>query len=52
MDGFDEPVEIVTARALASLDNLLDEGLSLVEKGAQALFLKGQGDEAELTASI
>jgi 16S rRNA (guanine527-N7)-methyltransferase len=51
VDGFDESVEIVTARALASLDNLLDKAYPLLKKGAQALFLKGQDVEAELTAA-
>jgi 16S rRNA (guanine527-N7)-methyltransferase len=51
VDGFDESVEIVTARALASLDNLLDKAYPLLKRGAQALFLKGQDVEAELTAA-
>ncbi|ARP99051.1 16S rRNA (guanine(527)-N(7))-methyltransferase RsmG [Pseudorhodoplanes sinuspersici] len=51
VDGFNEPVEIVTARALASLDNLLDKAYPLLKRGAQALFLKGQDVEGELTAA-
>ena len=51
VDGFDETVEIVIARALASLDNLLDKAYPLLKSGAQALFLKGQDVEAELTAA-
>ena len=51
VDGFDETVEIVTARALAPLDNLLDKAYPLLKGGAQALFLKGQDVEAELTAA-
>jgi 16S rRNA (guanine527-N7)-methyltransferase len=41
--------EIVTARALAPLDVLFGWIAPLVEKGAQALLLKGQDVEAELT---
>ena len=51
VDGFDETVEIVTARALASLENLFEKAYPLLERGAQALFLKGQDVEAELTAA-
>lgn len=47
--GFAEPVEIVTARALAPLENLLAKAYPLLKRGAQALFLKGQDVEAELT---
>ena len=42
VDGFAEPVEIVTARALAPLENLLARAYPLLERGAQAMFLKGQ----------
>jgi 16S rRNA (guanine527-N7)-methyltransferase len=49
VDGFTEPVEIVTARALAPLENLLARAYPLLKRGAQALFLKGQDVEAELT---
>jgi 16S rRNA (guanine527-N7)-methyltransferase len=41
--------DIVTARALAPLDRLLDLAVPLLDRGAQALFLKGQDVEAELT---
>lgn len=51
VDGFDEPVEIVTARALASLENLFEKAYPLLKRGAQALFLKGQDVEAELTTA-
>ncbi len=51
MDGFAEPVEIVTARALAPLENLLESAYPLLTRGAEALFLKGQDIEAELTAA-
>ena len=49
VDGFAEPVEIVTARALSPLDNLLESAYPLLMKGAEALFLKGQDIEVELT---
>jgi 16S rRNA (guanine527-N7)-methyltransferase len=49
VDQFDEPVEIVTARALATLANLIESAYPLLKRGAQALFLKGQDIEAELT---
>jgi 16S rRNA (guanine527-N7)-methyltransferase len=49
VDGFAEPVEIVTARALAPLENLLAKAYPLLKRGAQALFLKGQDVEVELT---
>jgi 16S rRNA (guanine527-N7)-methyltransferase len=41
--------EVVTARALAPLNKLLDLAHPLLERGAQGLFLKGQDVEAELT---
>jgi 16S rRNA (guanine527-N7)-methyltransferase len=49
VDDFAEPVEIVTARALAPLDNLLESAYPLLTRGAEALFLKGQDLEIELT---
>jgi 16S rRNA (guanine527-N7)-methyltransferase len=49
VDGFAEPVEIVTARALAPLENLLAKAYPLLKSGGQALFLKGQDVEGELT---
>jgi 16S rRNA (guanine527-N7)-methyltransferase len=48
---FSGPVEIVTARALAPLTTLLDYAAPLLEKGAKALFPKGQDVEAELTSA-
>jgi 16S rRNA (guanine527-N7)-methyltransferase len=51
VDHFAEPVEIVTARALATLENLIESAYPLLKKGAQALFLKGRDIEAELTAA-
>lgn len=49
VDGFAEPVEIVTARALAPLENLLAKAYPLLKRSGQALFLKGQDVEGELT---
>ena len=44
-----EPVNVVTARALAPLKTLCDQAFPLVRRGAVALFLKGQDVDAELT---
>jgi 16S rRNA (guanine527-N7)-methyltransferase len=41
--------DIITARALAPLGRLLELAAPLLDRGAQALFLKGQDVEAELT---
>ena len=49
VDHFAEPVEIVTARALATLENLLESAYPLLKRGAEALFLKGRDIEVELT---
>lgn len=46
---FRQPVDIITARAVASLHVLLAQAEPLLKTGAQALFLKGQDVEAELT---
>jgi 16S rRNA (guanine527-N7)-methyltransferase len=46
---FREPVDVVTARALAPLAGLLTQAEPLLKNGAQALFPKGQDVEAELT---
>lgn len=43
------PCDVVTARALTSLSNLLDLASPLLMAGAQGLFLKGQDVDAELT---
>ncbi|MBO4222869.1 16S rRNA (guanine(527)-N(7))-methyltransferase RsmG [Bradyrhizobium neotropicale] len=43
------PIDCVTARALAPLQQLIGFAEPLVRKGAKALFLKGQDVEAELT---
>lgn len=42
--------DIVTARALAPLEKLLDYARPLLRPGGRALFLKGRGAEEELTA--
>jgi 16S rRNA (guanine527-N7)-methyltransferase len=44
-----EPVNVVTARALAPLKTLCDQAFPLVARGAVALFPKGQDVDAELT---
>ena len=44
-----EPVNVVTARALAPLKTLCDQAFPLVARGAIALFPKGQDVDAELT---
>jgi 16S rRNA (guanine527-N7)-methyltransferase len=44
-----EPVDCVTARAVAPLHQLIGFAEPLVRRGARALFLKGQDVEAELT---
>ena len=43
------PVDCVTARAVAPLNQLIGFAEPLVRRGAKALFLKGQDVEAELT---
>lgn len=45
----DEPIEVVTARALAPLADLLNLAEPWLKKGAQALFPKGQDVGGELT---
>ncbi len=47
--SWERPVGIVTARALAPLPRLLEYARPFMEKGAQALFLKGQDVDTELT---
>jgi 16S rRNA (guanine527-N7)-methyltransferase len=46
---FGERADIVTARAVAPLDKLLELAARLLKTGAKCLFLKGQDVEAELT---
>jgi 16S rRNA (guanine527-N7)-methyltransferase len=43
--------QVVTARALAPLNSLLDQAFPFMADGAIGLFLKGQDIEAELTDS-
>jgi 16S rRNA (guanine527-N7)-methyltransferase len=49
VDSVPGAVDCVTARAVAPLHQLVGFAEPLVEKGAKALFLKGQDVEAELT---
>ena len=49
VDRFAGPADCVTARALAPLNQLIAFAAPLVQKGAKALFLKGQDVGAELT---
>jgi 16S rRNA (guanine527-N7)-methyltransferase len=49
VDRFEGSVDCVTARALAPLHQLVGFAEPLVQKGAKALFLKGQDVEVELT---
>lgn len=51
VDHFAEPVEIVTARALATLEKLVESAYPLLTRGAEALFLKGRDVDVELTAA-
>ena len=43
--------DVVTARALAPLDRLLDYAVPLLEEGGRCLFLKGRKADQELTDS-
>jgi 16S rRNA (guanine527-N7)-methyltransferase len=47
--GFRGPLDVVTARAVAPLPELLSIAYPLLKSGAQGLFAKGQDVEAELT---
>jgi 16S rRNA (guanine527-N7)-methyltransferase len=49
VDSFSGRVDCVTARAVAPLNQLIGFAETLVQRGAKALFLKGQDVEAELT---
>jgi len=49
VDRLKTKVDVVTARALAPLHRLCGYAAPLTEKGAKALFLKGQDVDAELT---
>ena len=49
VDKIPGPVDCVTARAVAPLNQLIGFAEPLVQRGAKAMFLKGQDVEAELT---
>src|SRR5262245_1137727 len=49
VQSFTQTPDVVTARALAPLADLLDYAAPLLKRGAQGLFPKGQDVEAELT---
>jgi 16S rRNA (guanine527-N7)-methyltransferase len=51
VDRVAEPIDCVTARAVAPLHQLIGFAEPMVRRGARALFLKGQDIEAELTAA-
>jgi 16S rRNA (guanine527-N7)-methyltransferase len=48
-ESWEQSIDVVTARALAPLAKLLEYAHPFLEKGAQALFQKGQDVDAELT---
>jgi 16S rRNA (guanine527-N7)-methyltransferase len=48
----DEPIDAVSARALAPLEALLGFAEKFLEKGAVGVFSKGKQFEAELTGSL
>jgi len=47
--SFDQPLDVVTARALAPLPELLKIAYPLLKRGAKGLFPKGQDVDGELT---
>jgi 16S rRNA (guanine527-N7)-methyltransferase len=49
IEAWEDKADIVTTRAFASLSVLLDLTAPLLQRGAKALFLKGQHVERELT---
>jgi 16S rRNA (guanine527-N7)-methyltransferase len=49
VSSYDDPADVVTARALASLTELLAYAYPLLKRGARGLFPKGQDVETELT---
>jgi 16S rRNA (guanine527-N7)-methyltransferase len=49
VQSFGEPIDVVTARALAPLDHMLHLAYPLLKTGAQGLFMKGRDVEVELT---
>jgi 16S rRNA (guanine527-N7)-methyltransferase len=48
LPGFEGPVDVVSARALASLDQLLHMTSPLIARGATGLFPKGQDVDGEI----
>ena len=52
LPAFDEPIDAVSARALAPLDVLLSYAKKFIEKGATGVFSKGKQFESELTDSL
>ena len=52
LPDFDEPIDAVSARALAPLDALLGYAEKFLKKGAVGVFSKGKQFEAELTESL
>lgn len=52
LPSFNEPIEAVSARALAPLPILLAYAEKFLDAGAVGVFSKGQQAEAELTASL
>jgi 16S rRNA (guanine527-N7)-methyltransferase len=49
---FNEPIDAISARALAPLEALLRFGEKFIEKGAVGVFSKGKQFETELTDSL
>ncbi len=47
-----EPIDAISARALAPLENLILYAEKYIEKGATCVFSKGKQAEAELTLSL
>lgn len=48
-EAFDEPIDVVCARAVAPMEKLLGLACPLLKRGAQGIFPKGQDVDAELT---
>jgi 16S rRNA (guanine527-N7)-methyltransferase len=52
LPGLLEPIDAISARALAPLENLILYAEKYIEKGATGVFSKGKQVEAELTLSL
>ncbi|MGA7384202.1 MAG: 16S rRNA (guanine(527)-N(7))-methyltransferase RsmG [Methylocella sp.] len=52
LPALDEPIDAVSARALAPLETLLGYAEKFIDKGAVGVFSKGKHFEAELTDSL